>query len=282
MNLTDVTYPGQPDPAAEPYELEPAAALGELREALGGWIAEVLEAADGYVHDPDRETAAQIMNSLYAAGTALARPKRFRDEATRDRLTRAGRQLGYAAEQMDGGIRVARANTDRPADEDDTELTGIAPGFVRTMYAAAVAYVRQASDLAYGGPRITARATLTRCCGGSFVRPCSHGREEDHVLADDGRCEGAQYLVDAGPCHGPAEAVIIRDHTLGMRHGDETDQRGVRACPAHGGVFLRTLDPSTRLVYPGPDHVAGYATDVWTWASKQDATNTETPKRVDR
>ncbi|MFJ4960205.1 hypothetical protein [Streptomyces sp. NPDC088739] len=281
MHMTDFMRPGAADEGAEPYDLQPAEALAEIRDALAGWIADALTLAGGRARQGDDDTAPQLMASLYDAATALAAPKRG-GEDFRDRVTRAGRHLGYAADQVDSAIRLARANT-RPHRGTDPELDGAAPGLIRTFYAAAVAYVRQASDIARGGLRIEVIASWTRCEGGSFVRPCSHGREETHILPSDDRCEGAQYLVGTWQCVGPVDAVIIRDVTLGLRHGDLSDQRGVRACIHHGPSYLRTLDRSTRVIYPGPSSEDGQgAIMVYKNAAQQDADGVEIPKRVDR
>ncbi|MFI7278481.1 hypothetical protein [Streptomyces sp. NPDC049879] len=242
------------DPSAEPHALTAAVALAELRDALAGWIADGLEKADGRVHDPDRANVDQITNSLYLAATLYQKVKEHQDtvdEALAARMVRAGRHLQYAAEQADTGRRIATRG-----DDPYPYNPAAAPGFIRTHYGSAVAYVRQASDFLHDGPRVvTAVATRTRCAGGEMGWPCSHGRQEAHLVPEAGSCE-ARRVGDA-PCEGALDAVIIRDRILGARKQDD-DDRGCRACVLHGSMLLRALDRHARWVYPGPGNYTDY------------------------
>lgn len=139
-----------------PQELSAAGALAELRDALAGWIDDDLENLDGYVHDSDRADVRQIMASLFNAADqfkyATAVERRVGTDRVR-RYQRAGRQITFAAEQLQSGFLIAARLAQVPTvDTTAVYVDDQAPAVVATFYAAAVAYVRQAYGMLHGTP----------------------------------------------------------------------------------------------------------------------------------
>lgn len=143
---------GTVDLSRAPYELAPTVALAELQAALAGWIADGMEAADGWVHDPDREDASQMANSLHLAASVFEKAKchTSADEPQAQRFQGAAPHLRYAAEQLDSGRLIADPVEPFPYSAD------VISGYIQAHYGSAVAYIRQASDFFRDGTRDTA------------------------------------------------------------------------------------------------------------------------------
>lgn len=246
------------EPGGPIDDLSAGEALAELHAALAGWLDDVLTARTGFVFDPDREHAGQIMLSLYRAVALLRDERHASDDQDVERAAlRAAVILENAATCAEHGAKTAQL----AAGEGSPFTGGDASAYVRAWYRAAVAGVRQAREvLVPESVIVSAVATTTRCAGGSLLRRCSHGRSEDHHLVDtNGTCEAAAELRETTPCdQTPPDAVLVRDRVLGPIAGDhigyQADFRGVRGCVQHGARLIAYTYGAT--VYPGPGDLA--------------------------